>query len=116
MGALTTLVFARFCPDPWSAARARSCWCREALYDGGTRGEGSNYVGYLYELHTFRPQLDGPQREPEVADVRHEAQDLVGDATPVQRANALLVQILQQHVVPEIERVCSIDNVCFNGL
>lgn len=56
-------------------------------------------------LLTFGPQFDSSQREPEVVYIGHETQDLVRHSAAVQRAHALLVQILEKHIVAKVERV-----------
>ena len=52
------------------------------------------------------PQLYGPQGEPEVLHIRHLPQYLVRHAATVQTAHTLGVQILQQHRITQVLRIC----------
>lgn len=61
--------------------------------------------GVAVDALLLGPDLDGPEGEAEVVDAGHEAQDLVRHAATVQAANALGVEVLQEHVVLEVHRV-----------
>lgn len=48
------------------------------------------------------PQLDGSQGDPESVDVRHEVEYLVRDAASVETPDALVVEVLEELIVPEV--------------